>query len=194
MVDNENKNASGRKEYVVGFLIDPTLSKVVLIRKLNPEWQRGLLNGVGGKVEPNENALDAMHREFAEEAGVEGLEWKHYLTLITPHSHLSFFRAIGNVHRVRTVLQEEVGVYEIPDVMDRCDTMPNLRWCIQMARTFHFGERAAAFEAVEIMEEGVFNSMGSGGYKLGTTVEPKCKVCYSPNHDTPLSPETCETL
>src|SRR5271167_3288640 len=85
MVDNENKNASGRKEYVVGFLIDPTLSKVVLIRKVNPEWQRGLLNGVGGKVEPGEDATTAMHREFEEEAGVAGLEWKHYLTLLTPH-------------------------------------------------------------------------------------------------------------
>jgi hypothetical protein len=111
-----------------------------------------------------------MHREFEEEAGVAGLEWKHYLTLLTPHSHLSFFRAIGNVHRVRTVLEEEVGVYEIPEVMDRCDTMPNLRWCIQMARTFHFGERADSFEAVEIMEEGMVNSMGSGGYKLGKAV------------------------
>ena len=35
--------------------------------------------------------------------------------------------------------------------MDRCDTIPNLRWCIQMARTFHFGERAQEFKVEEIM-------------------------------------------
>ncbi len=153
--------------------MDPTLSKVVLIRKIKPEWQQGLLNGVGGKVgdnHPNETAEEAMHREFAEEAGVEGLEWKHYLTLETPHSHISFFRATGNVHRATTKLDEEVGVYDINEVMDRCDTMPNLRWCIQMARTFYFGERADKFEVREIMEPGVRNSMGSAqSYKLGTT-------------------------
>lgn len=157
---------------MVGFLFDPTLSKVVLIRKLKPDWQKGLLNGVGGKVGDiiaKETAEEAMHREFKEEAGVEGLDWKQFLNLKTPHSDLTFFRAVGNVHRAITQLDEEVGVYDVHDVMDRCDTMPNLRWCIQMARTFHFGERAQAFKAEEIMEPGVQNSMG-GGYKLGTAV------------------------
>jgi 8-oxo-dGTP diphosphatase len=146
-----NQNQIDRKHYVVGFMLDPTLSKVVLISKLRPEWQKGLLNGVGGKVEPGEDALAAMCREFAEEAGLE-LDWQHYLTLLTPHSHLSFFRCIGNVHQATSVLDEEVGVYEISEVMDRCDTMPNIRWCIQMARTFYFGEHAQAFEVREIME------------------------------------------
>ena len=43
------------------------------------------------------------------------------------------------------------GVYDVHDIMDRSDTLPNLRWCIQMARCFHFGERAQRFEAVEVM-------------------------------------------
>jgi 8-oxo-dGTP diphosphatase len=143
--------APQKQKYVVGFMMDPTLSKVVLIRKLRPEWQSGRLNGVGGKVEDGEGAVQAMHREFKEETGVDGLDWKQFLTLDTPRSHLSFFRSTGNVHKAITVTDEDVAVYGIPDVMDRCDTMPNLRWCIQMARTFHFGERAAAFEATEIM-------------------------------------------
>ena len=151
MVENESREGIERQAYVVGFFLDPTLSKVALIRKLKPNWQRGLLNGIGGKVEPGEDAPTAMHREFKEEAGVEGLEWRHFLTLTTPHSHLSFFRAVGNVHRVTTVLAEEVGVYDIHEIMDRCDTLPNLRWCIQMARTFHFGERAQLFEVKETM-------------------------------------------
>lgn len=140
-----------KQKYCVGFLMDPLLRHVVLIQKIRPEWQKGLLNGVGGKVEPGEEPLAAMHREFKEEAGLEGLDWKHYLTLETPRSHLSFFRSTGNVQKAHTMLDEEVGVYDIHEVMDRCDVMPNLRWCIQMARTFHFGERAQAFEAKEIM-------------------------------------------
>ncbi len=143
-----------KQKYVVGFLLDPTLSKVVLIRKLKPEWQRGLLNGVGGKigdVNPKETPEEAMHREFKEEAGVESLDWTPYLTLQTPHSEIHFFRAIGNVHKAETKLDEEIGVYDVHDVMDRCDTIANLRWCIQMARTFHFGERAQKFEVTEAM-------------------------------------------
>jgi len=143
-----------RTKYVVGFMFDPTLSKVVLIRKGKPEWQQGLLNGVGGKVGDNisgETPEQAVHREFKEEAGVEGLNWTKYLTLKTPHSELHFFRAIGNVHRAQTQTEEDIGVFDVHDVMDRCDTIPNLRWCLQMARTFHFGERAQEFKVEEIM-------------------------------------------
>jgi 8-oxo-dGTP pyrophosphatase MutT (NUDIX family) len=109
---------------------------------------------VGGKVGdniPNETPEQAIHREFQEETGVAGLNWTKYLTLKTPHSELHFFRAIGNVHRGITLTEEEVGVYDVHDVMDRCDTIPNLRWCVQMARTFHFGERAQEFKVEEIM-------------------------------------------
>src|SRR5271170_5509642 len=143
-----------KQKYVVGFLLDPTLSKVVLIRKVKPEWQKGLLNGVGGKIGDNiegETPEQAIDREFKEEAGVGGLDWKPYLTLTTPHSELHFFRSIGNVHRVQTQTGEYVSIYDISDVMDRCDTIPNLRWCIQMARTFHFGERAQLFKVEEVM-------------------------------------------
>jgi len=149
--------------YVVGFLLDPTLSKVVLIRKTKPEWQVDLLNGVGGKIEPDEGALTAMHREFLEETGVGGLEWKPYLTLHTPHSEIHFFRAVGNVHYCASVTDEAVGVFDISNVMDRCDTMPNIRWCIQMARTFHFGENAQAFEVKEVMAP----EWSGDGYRLG---------------------------
>lgn len=56
--------------YVVGFAFDP-LGKVYLIRKNRPTWQVGLLNGIGGKVEPFESSIAAMSREFFEECGVD---------------------------------------------------------------------------------------------------------------------------
>lgn len=143
-----------RQQYVVGFMLDPTLSKVVLIRKAKPEWQKGLLNGVGGKVGDHvegETPEQAIGREFREETGMDGLDWSKFLTLRTPHSELHFFRAVGNVHRCLTMTEEEVSVFDVHDVMDRCDTIPNIRWCIQMARTFHFGERAQEFKTEEVM-------------------------------------------
>lgn len=74
------------KEYVLGFAFDEKSEKVVLILKDRPDWQKGLYNGVGGKVEKNDfdrcNAnlnhiysaasakYFAMEREFLEESGV----------------------------------------------------------------------------------------------------------------------------
>ena len=66
--------------YVVGFLFKEDKSSVVLIRKDRPAWQAGKLNGVGGKIEPNESAIDAMVREFREETSVDTNPsiWKHF--------------------------------------------------------------------------------------------------------------------
>jgi 8-oxo-dGTP diphosphatase len=67
--------------YVLGFLFawevgNAQPSRVLLIRKARPTWQAGRLNGVGGRIEAGETALDAMRREFAEEAGLRVLNWQ----------------------------------------------------------------------------------------------------------------------
>lgn len=76
--------------YVVGFAFD-TQRRVTLIRKTHPEWQKGLLNGVGGKIDSGDHSgnlpdtqamasLVAMCREFKEETGVviAPERWKMY--------------------------------------------------------------------------------------------------------------------
>jgi 8-oxo-dGTP diphosphatase len=137
--------------FVDGLMFDPLLSRVVLIRKIRPEWQAGLLNAVGGKVEPNESAFNAMAREFEEETGVTGLQWRQFLDLklLRDSGTLCCFYSIGNVNKVFTKTDEKVAVMDVHEVMDRCDTIPNLRWLIQMARSFAFGENAGKFLAEE---------------------------------------------
>lgn len=72
----------GHKAYVVGFLFDPVYERVVLIRKAAPFWQRGGVNGVGGKIEPRETAYEAMQREFQEETdSVHSHVWTEYARL-----------------------------------------------------------------------------------------------------------------
>lgn len=52
------------------FSLDKT--KVVLIQKNRPEWQKGKLNGVGGKKEKTDfNLFSTMIRKFKEETGVD---------------------------------------------------------------------------------------------------------------------------
>ena len=69
------------KRYVVGFLFRNNGTEVALVRKLKPEWQRGRLNGIGGKIEPNEDSRAAMMREFAEETGANVDDWRAFAWL-----------------------------------------------------------------------------------------------------------------
>ena len=123
------------KHYVTGFLFTKNFKHVVLIKKLNPEWQRGLFNGVGGKVEENEKSYDAMSREFEEETGVviNAEEWIHfshihrpnfyYLDLYYAHSDLAF--------DVRTIEKEEVHIVKVNNLPK--NIIPNLQWLIPLA-------------------------------------------------------------
>lgn len=58
-------------DYCLGFAFNPDHTEVLLITKQKPAWQKGKVNGIGGKLEPYELAIDAMRREFKEECGVE---------------------------------------------------------------------------------------------------------------------------
>lgn len=59
------------KEYVLTFLFTPDLQKVWLIEKQKPEWQKGNLNGIGGKIDDTDKSpLFAAIREIKEESGL----------------------------------------------------------------------------------------------------------------------------
>lgn len=141
-----------KPRFVDGLLFDPTWSRVVLIRKTKPEWQAGLLNCVGGKIEPGEDIEMAMIREFREETGVSIGGWKRFLDmkLIRNNGELYCFYNTGNVDAAQTQTEEDVIVMNVAEVMNRCDTIPNLRWMIQMARSFQFGESALKFSVQEM--------------------------------------------
>ena len=70
--------------YVVGFMFSTDMKQVLLIEKKRPDWQRGKLNGIGGKVEDGENFYTAMSREFFEETGLRFDGWKFFCKLSVP--------------------------------------------------------------------------------------------------------------
>ncbi len=61
--------------FVLGFCFTEDKNQVLLANKLRPEWQKGCLNGIGGKIEPGETPLDTMIRESIEEAGLKFILW-----------------------------------------------------------------------------------------------------------------------
>jgi 8-oxo-dGTP diphosphatase len=132
-----------------------------LIRKNPPAWQAGKLNAVGGKIEKGETPREAARREFLEETGVDlshaGLE--HVLTLSGGDDFGSgeawrgyFFRAFGDVGTARSLTDEKVEVHPVRPW--RQDTVPNLRWMVELMLD---DEVVAGKYAVEVVGRGEVN-------------------------------------
>jgi 8-oxo-dGTP pyrophosphatase MutT (NUDIX family) len=123
-----------RTEYVCGFLFDRNFDFVALVKKSKPAWQVGLLNGIGGKVEPlDRDHNEAMEREFNEETGVVFTKWIPFLTLHVQGIDVQFF--CGHAEKrmaLKGIDDEPVGWYQT-DATFMPPTIPNLTWLIPMA-------------------------------------------------------------
>lgn len=117
-------------EYVAGLLYNEAGDYVALIEKQKPEWQKGKLNAIGGKVEPGENPQDAMQREFLEETGVDIAAWQYRFTLEREGVYaVHFFSHYSSlIHDVKTIEEEKVGVYAT--FLLPINLIPNLKWII----------------------------------------------------------------
>ena len=130
---NESK---GMIEFVAGFMFTPDKDKVALVCKNRPSWQKGSLNGIGGKVEAfDASTVAAVCREFEEEAGVKTTpeEWQHFARLeVVGLGYVNFFRAFSDkVHKIHACTDEEVGLYETQNLP--ANLISNLKWLIPMS-------------------------------------------------------------
>lgn len=124
------------KEYVVGFLFNHDLDKVVLIAKQKPDWQKGFLNGVGGRIEKGETSQQTMVREFKEEAGLEILSWENICDMQALDCRIYFFKnmlveGIDLEMVISSQTEEQVRIYRVVD-LPYLKTIPNLKWLIPM--------------------------------------------------------------
>lgn len=118
-------------EYVAGLLYSDDGLRVTLILKNRPDWQAGLYNALGGKIEFGETSFDAMKREFIEEAGVE-IDWDLRFTLEGPDYKVHFFSCHNTeaMHHLGTMTDEVVEVVDTYDLPE--NIIPNLWWIIPM--------------------------------------------------------------
>ncbi len=120
-------------KYVAGFMFDEAKRRVLLIRKKNPPWQRGLLNGVGGKIEKDEEPLAAMRRECREETTLVARAdlWHPTVVLFGAKFCVYFFYSVGPIDAAQSVTDEKVEVVAV-DGLNTQQTIHNLRWLVPM--------------------------------------------------------------
>jgi 8-oxo-dGTP diphosphatase len=139
---------------VVGFLKDAD-ENIPFIRKLKPEWQKGLLNGVGGKCKNGEAPWTAMVREWEEETGDKTEhEWRRFAVLRFPSAVLHCFRAQCKKLPLLPETNdagEAIEVYQ--NEIKNGDCIPNLHWLLPLA--FNDPDRmfVEAFADTEYKEE-----------------------------------------
>jgi 8-oxo-dGTP diphosphatase len=148
------------KKYVAGLMFSENRESVALIVKNKPDWQKGLLNGIGGKIELEDSnlchgdtiytsSIRAMVREFEEETGVETntKDWELFLTMGSDSGKtidenkqeyseswsVDFYRCFSNkVYEVKTMTDEHIVVRNIVD-LHSLNTIYNLKWIILLA-------------------------------------------------------------
>lgn len=123
-------------EASVGFVFDLNMTRVVLIRKNRPQWQAGLLNGIGGKKEGSETPVETMCREFREEAGVvtEETDWLPLAVLQGEHFLIHAFYLVSREVYSNAVAQTDEWLehWDVSELSESC--VPSVPWLIWLAK------------------------------------------------------------
>lgn len=122
------------KMYTLGFMFNIICKDVLLIRKNKPEWQRGYLNGVGGKLEEfDPTPVAGMVREFMEETGIKTVkvQWQHACTMSGRNWKCYVFRTWGDIMQCKQETDEELYIINVNHIgMNK--TLSNLQWLVPL--------------------------------------------------------------
>ena len=129
-------------EYSCGFLFDKDRDCVLLVNQSRPEWQRGCLNGIGGKVEDRETPLESMIRTFKKTTGLDVKRWSSFCTMRESDWAVHFFFSIGEVDL--SVMKSTFGASDeavmivSTDKVNMHACVRGVDWLIPMALTMPF--------------------------------------------------------
>ncbi len=121
--------------FTVGFIFDTTRTKVLLVHKQRPAWQKGKQNGVGGKYEPDESPEACIKRETEEETTlvIDESAWAYVGTIEQDEGDVGVLATVygGALSDARASGYEDIewfSVNALPQTVVR-----NLRWLIPLA-------------------------------------------------------------
>lgn len=131
-------SSSEKMRYVLGIYTRRYDDSVLLIRKNHPAWMKGLLNGLGGKIESQETPLQAMVREFREECGILLSHNRCKLFCVLRGKDFEVHCYHIEIHPLDgeplTVTDEEVSWYK-RFTLPLLPLVSNLEWLVAMTRS-----------------------------------------------------------
>lgn len=123
------------KTQTLGFIFTPDFSKVLLVEKQRPDWQKGRFNGVGGKIEPGEESLDCIVREVREETGLKTNKgnWTHIGEIKSSSVLVDIYTILyhGNLADAVTATDEIIGWHSAGNLPEK--VLPNIHWLVPLA-------------------------------------------------------------
>ncbi len=121
-------------KFVLAFIFDQTFEHVLLMHKNRPEWQKGKINGLGGKVEEGESALNCVHREVKEESGlqIEAGDWVKCGVMYSDSFTMDVFGCAykGNPSDAQTLEDEPIEWFSVNSLPK--NTINNLQWLMNI--------------------------------------------------------------
>lgn len=119
------------KHYVLGFIFNETKDRVLLVKKKRPIWQAGRWNGIGGKIEDDdESPIFAMNREGHEETNYRCFDFVHCITFVCPGGTVYVYKGNSGVNGIpfKQVEDERLKVWSLNELPANIDS--DLRWII----------------------------------------------------------------
>jgi len=128
-------------EYTIGIAFCDDFRKVLLIRKMKPKWQKGLLNFPGGKVEEDELPIMCVVRELKEECSLNTIidEWR-YIGFMKGGKrkeaykvHMFCLREIGlRKKEIKSLTKERVKLYKVESLC-KVKSLSYVEWLARLA-------------------------------------------------------------
>lgn len=121
-------------EYTLAFIFNKDLSQVLLIHKLTPKWQKGLINGLGGKYEAGEDYYQCITREVAEESSIRITQgdWRKVGVLTSAEWNITVLTSMyqGSTSDAISLEKEQVEWFPVRSLPSNC--ISNLYWLIPL--------------------------------------------------------------
>lgn len=128
---------------------------IILIQKQKPDWQKGKLNFVGGKIEEGETPLECVAREFYEETGIltDEDDWLYLGRMFRQDDFECFVYKIHdangrkNLHLVNTTTEEQIIVLPLEEFLNGdYPLMSNLKYFYEFGNSLDFAEYECSFD------------------------------------------------
>lgn len=120
-----------RIDFCLGLAFSHGLDKVALMKKNRPAWQKGKVNGIGGKIEEDELPIDAMVREFYEETGAVHYSFHHFAKVDFASGTMYCYKTEIELSLLETTTDEEIEIYDVNNLPE--NMVEEVSWLINLA-------------------------------------------------------------